>query len=412
MGVGERLRRQAFARPRAFPVLGHGGGERWHRLVAGGLVEPTRAPHDSDLLVLAGEIPEAWSKPLAALFETLALPRLAVWLQPAHARSQPRGLPLIELDPVRPDMAGITDRLLDLEAPNNRPVLADEPPTPWRGKGDHGQGGEGMMGGTPYGRPMAMVGNDPDGLMLGALTTSLGPFFPGLPSGLQLQLTLQGDRVGSVDEVTNWFPQRSVPPEPEVVAAGLERARIASHLRWMASFLDLAGLPALARRFLTHSDTTDPRRLKRLFRAAGRTGLGRVLGGVGQISREQAEGMGLVGPCARASGIEQDARIEDPAYAGVGFETVTAREGDAWARWQVRARECLQSAELIERLGDRMTGGLEGPRGLHGREGDGFATASRANLTALPHVVSGALWPDAVLAISSLDLDMAEAALR
>ena len=34
------------------------------------------------------------------------------------------------------------------------------PPNAWRGVGDHGQGGEGMMGGMPYGRPMAMTAED------------------------------------------------------------------------------------------------------------------------------------------------------------------------------------------------------------------------------------------------------------
>src|SRR3546814_16968041 len=77
-------------------------------------------------------------------------------------------------------------------------LLPDEPPVAWRGKGDHGQGGEGMMGGKPYGRPMAMTAEDlRDGLALDAYTACFGPFLPMLPPGLQLELTLQGDVVQS-----------------------------------------------------------------------------------------------------------------------------------------------------------------------------------------------------------------------
>ena len=67
-------------------------------------------------------------------------------------------------------------------------------PVAWQGKGDHGQGGEGMMGGRPYGRAMGMTGEDlRDGLELGKTTIELGPFLPWMMPGLALSLTLQGD---------------------------------------------------------------------------------------------------------------------------------------------------------------------------------------------------------------------------
>jgi hypothetical protein len=357
------------------------------------------------------------------LFETLALPRLAVWLRPDPNAAAPEGLPLIEAEPQGFDLDRVLGRLLEPDAASNRPVLPDEPPSPWRGEGDHGQGGEGMMGGKPYGRPMAMVGNDPDGLMLGELATSLGPFFPGLPSGLQLELSMQGERISSIDDVINWFPERPAAEAAaaapalraalgnEVAAADLERTRIRSHLRAMAAVLDLAGLEALARRFLL-SDAIQPPRLKRLFRAAEWRGLRRILQGIGPVAREQAKELGLVGPAARACGLDADARADDPTYRDLRFEPVTAQAGDAWARWTVLRDECLQSAALLPQLEQRATRAGEGPRGPWIIDGDAVRGAGRANLAVLEKILPGLLWPEALLTIASLDLDMSEAAIR
>src|SRR3546814_15175993 len=54
-------------------------------------------------------------------------------------------------------VASLWQQLVTGMRPSEDDLLPDEPPAPWRGKGDHGQGGEGMMGGKPYGRPMAMT---------------------------------------------------------------------------------------------------------------------------------------------------------------------------------------------------------------------------------------------------------------
>lgn len=192
MGLIARL--AAAAPPRAFPVLGWDGERLWDALRRTDRVQAVRAPHDADLLVLAGEIPDAWYADLLDLYETLALPRLALWLGPdaptdEHAISLPGALHL-GVDELDAHWPALLAALHDLDRPNNRPVLPDRPPAPWRGIGPHGQGGEGMMGGQPYGRPMAMTAEDPDQLALGDVPTALGPFFPGLPSGLQVDLRL------------------------------------------------------------------------------------------------------------------------------------------------------------------------------------------------------------------------------
>lgn len=417
MGVGAALRAFAFRTPTGFPVLGLGGRPVWRRHLLTSPIRPTRAPHDADLLVLAGEIPKGWAGALSALFETMALPRAAVWLPPPWPSDPPQGVPLATGDARR--------ALLGPDAPGNRQVLDDRPPAPWRGKGDHGQGGEGMMGGKPYGRPMAMVGPDPDGLMLGQVSTSLGPFFPGLPSGLQLVLTMQGDRIGAVEAVRNWFPERGADPTrvaPDLVPAlraargeavriaDLERARIRSHLAWAAAFLELAGLEALSRRFLDRADDTRAVELEELFAAAERTPLRRVCRGLGHIALGTAQDLGLTGPVTRASGQPTDARTGVAGYRA--FEAVTGSTGDAWARWQVRRDECLQAARLIESAGDRHASAPEAPRGAVTYVDGTVRTPSRTNLVALEHLLPGLLWSEAILAIASLDLDMAEAALR
>ncbi len=102
--------------------------------------------------------------------------------------------------------------------------LPDDPPNPWKGHGDHGQGGEGMMGGVPYGRPMAMTGEDPrDGLKLDAYTMRVGPFAPMLPPGLVLELTLQGDLIASARVTEAPFPQPEDANAPRACAARLLR---------------------------------------------------------------------------------------------------------------------------------------------------------------------------------------------
>jgi len=81
--------------------------------------------------------------------------------------------------------------------------------------------------------------------------------------------------------------------------------------------------------------------------------------GVGRLSRDDALAYGVVGPFARASGIEADARLTTPgsAYTELGFKMVSATEGDVLARVVVRALEMLESVRLIEAALRRLPGG-------------------------------------------------------
>ena len=62
-------------------------------------------------------------------------------------------------------------------------ALPDLDPAPWRGVGPFGQGGTGMTGGVPYGRPLAGRADDRDGLKLDQLLVRVGPFLPPFPPG-------------------------------------------------------------------------------------------------------------------------------------------------------------------------------------------------------------------------------------
>lgn len=70
---------------------------------------------------------------------------------------------------------------------------------------------------------------------------------------------------------------------------------------------------------------------------------------VGRLTREQAIEWGVVGPIARASGLETDVRSDQPygAYENLGFKMVVRPEGDVRARVVVRALELTESIRLV-----------------------------------------------------------------
>jgi Ni,Fe-hydrogenase III large subunit len=74
--------------------------------------------------------------------------------------------------------------------------------------------------------------------------------------------------------------------------------------------------------------------------------------GVGQISADDAEILGLVGVTAKASGLVRDARMHQPYASGVtSFDTpIIEFEGDVFARANVRRREIFASHQLIREL--------------------------------------------------------------
>ncbi|MDP8977621.1 MAG: hypothetical protein M3N17_03415, partial [Actinomycetota bacterium] len=109
-------------------------------------------------------------------------------------------------------------------------------------------------------------------------------------------------------------------------------------------------------------------------------------------------------------GIDADARRDDPSYRGIGFEPITHAGGDARARLRQRLAEAEQALRLAARARgeERLTvpGRVEGPRG--GRDGGRTPTGVLVDL--LPGLLEGLEWSQAVTVLTSLDLDMREAA--
>ncbi len=414
-------------------------------------------PRSAFLLLVAGRLPEAMFEPARRTHDAMAEPRATIWwvVQPAEATVQilpqalvvaaePHGSPADAVATLAAVLTRTQAELLRGVRPSEPALLLDHDPAPWRSVGPYGQGGVGMTGGVPYGRPMAERAPDRDGLELDQLPVRIGPFFPPFPPGLVLDVTLQGDVVQEAIVPGNAFaasgahglaaragddPFNAALSRP-VRIADLERARARHHLSWLARMLRVHGLEALALRALTLATTlvdtvpnaasTDIVALRRLLERT--RGLGWATSGVGIVEASLIRGRRL-GPVARAAGIGEDARVEDPVYQELGFTSVVQtteadREhdgrGDARARWRQRLGEALQSVELAARASDRRTGGEGRPiEGLRGRLSPNAMhdTPSSGLLALLPDLLRGQEWGDAVTTIVSLDIDVREAAL-
>ncbi len=81
--------------------------------------------------------------------------------------------------------------------------------------------------------------------------------------------------------------------------------------------------------------------------------------GVGHLSKEQVHRYCVVGPVARASGVDVDLRRDAPyaAYEQLDFQVITAPEGDVWARTMVRTLETVESLHLCRQLLQNLPSG-------------------------------------------------------
>jgi ech hydrogenase subunit E len=81
--------------------------------------------------------------------------------------------------------------------------------------------------------------------------------------------------------------------------------------------------------------------------------------GIGVMTKEQAEALGVVGPTARASGVARDVRVESPyaAYAQHPINIVLETAGDLEARFVVRVKELFESYRVIREILDQMPQG-------------------------------------------------------
>lgn len=73
---------------------------------------------------------------------------------------------------------------------------------------------------------------------------------------------------------------------------------------------------------------------------------------IGYLSLQEVKQYCVVGPIARASGLNVDMRRDAPyaAYRDLDFEVPLLEEGDVWARSMIRLRETVQSIRMCKQL--------------------------------------------------------------
>jgi Ni,Fe-hydrogenase III large subunit len=275
------------------------------------------------------------------------------------------------------------------------------------GSGGHDHGGHGHMDHGEMGF-MSMVEmtkdlpHSSDGLQMEWVENApFGPLFPGLPGGLTLRLTLDGDTVaraeaegidgrtaaedlaGPAEELVDRSARldplspvayrmlalralesaSGVEPDERTALArvgALERERAVSHLGWLSIFGRLLGYSWLEDRAgrlqIALVRATKADEATRLWVEAGRLSqrvgktplLGRKLRGVGHLP----EGAEPLGPVARGGGVAIDARAGEEVYRTLDFEPIVHDGNDALSRLTVRLAEIEQSLDLIQKVGE------------------------------------------------------------
>lgn len=118
----------------------------------------------------------------------------------------------------------------------------------------------------------------------------------------------------------------------------------------------------------------------------------RRMASIGPLTKAQAIEWCVVGPMARASGLEIDIRNDRPynAYQELGFKMVTRQEGDVQARGVARALEVLESIRLVtEALRNIPPGPLRAFEGMPKiPPGEGFAVTEGPRGEAFYYIAS------------------------
>jgi hypothetical protein len=412
-----RFARQADAR--IFCVAGSRFRDEARLLQLSEGIHVATTPRDANILLIVGKLDSGFVTPTIVAHDALAHPRATVWWRLGAddalvSATFPDAFVVDGSDPVA-SLRRIHEELLTGQRASEGTLLPDIEPAQWRGVGPYGQGGKAMTGGVPYGRPMPERADDRDGLKLDYLPVRLGPLFTPFPTGLALDVRLQGDVIQ--DATVENFADPSMHTESifrnslraPVYVRQLELARARSHLHWLSDAVTVAGSRSLSERILrlarrvTVGDGDEIRALGRALRRRGFFGWSTR--GIGVVGSNLLEA--ITGPVARASGANVDSRSEDPIYQQLGFQAVTQDAGDVAARWRQRIEEAAQALDLAERADEERTGGsgiTESPRGAVTERGGPSAAIARL----VPSLVAGMEWGDAVATVVSLDLDMSE----
>ena len=83
------------------------------------------------------------------------------------------------------------------------------------------------------------------------------------------------------------------------------------------------------------------------------------LKGVGVLTKEAAIKFAVVGPTARASGVDIDVRRDDPyaAYADLDFNVIVQEAGDVFAKAVVRLLEIFESIKIVRQALEKLPDG-------------------------------------------------------
>ncbi|ABG03108.1 Ni Fe-hydrogenase III large subunit-like protein [Rubrobacter xylanophilus DSM 9941] len=435
----------------------------------------TGVPRHASVLLVVGELPAALRRAAAVVYAQMMRPRAVLAagagdLSPLPGADVSVGLSQEELEEgvarlrtafargaFAPGAAGFEPEMLrartEYACPMHPEVVQDEPGAcpkcgmelvsreaadggsgPHHGgdhggaNGDHGHGGHGH-GGMGFMSMVEMTKDLPrssDGLPMEWVEAPFGPLFPGLPGGLFLKLTLDGDTVAEASpSACGWaspgpltgpadaLAERLAGIDPlspasyrvlalraveDAAGAGadertvraragaLERERAASHLGWLSGFAYLIGHRWLARRAaelqlaVLRAEPAGMPGLRAAARSLARRIertplLARRLEGIGALPG----GTGASGPVARAAGVRTDARCGEGAYRALGFEPVVREGGDALARLRVRLAEIEESLGLAAAAGSLD---IPAPRAATGASGAGAATVETPRGTA------------------------------
>jgi membrane-bound hydrogenase subunit alpha len=117
--------------------------------------------------------------------------------------------------------------------------------------------------------------------------------------------------------------------------------------------------PEQAQEILKAIDTLEERTKYYIQIATTETTLIKRLSGVGKLTHEDAKRLGAVGPQARASNVDRDARRDDPyaIYPELSFKVITSDQCDVYGRTLVRVGELMESYSIIRQVLKQMPDG-------------------------------------------------------
>ena len=405
--------------------------------IEGAGLEIVDTPRHASVLLLVGELPEGLREAAAVAYAQMMRPRVVLAVGAGEVPPLPRPDVYVELDQnslargVEELRRSIAEGAFDSEAENFEAAVVQEDEEGEEqmdhGHMHHGSGEEEdeSEGGEQEedqeeeseedGPEEKEIGEDQledfmsmiemtqgmpasgDGLIMEWVPAPYGPLFPGLPGGLSLTFTLDGDTVAEAEVepgIQGHSPEKILRGPTESLAGraakldpltpvayrllveraveaasgarisdeealsrvgALERERASSHLGWAASFGYLIGDGWLSQRaarlqlaLLRAKNVNEVGRIKAdiegfVRKMLRRPMLGSKLGGIGALGGSAD----AVGPVARAAGSDKDARPEDPAYSSLGFSPLVRDGDDALDRFRLRLEETVQSLGLV-----------------------------------------------------------------